>query len=172
MEKSIVIFGPGHVGKSTLAGYLLYKLTPGFDLDKFKTQVQKSVGEYYDESQLFAYIVDASPRERMDAERKAGGQEGTSKYLHIDRVNIEEHDLTILDTPGAQHHYKERIRGWYYGNIGVFMIELSKLVKHKQLMFSDLKKIQDYLTTLHLWLEFKDDRDILILLSKMDFKYL
>ena len=165
----MVIFGPAHAGKSTLAGYLVSKFKSGFNLERFLADVKNQLGNKYDEEQKYAYIVDIARDERVGARPKHGGI-GTSRYVHLRRVDIENHGLTIIDTPGATYKYRERVKGMYLGEIGIFMIELSKLIKYdNQDSPIDFGTLHDFFSPLFLWLDItKQKKDLIIVISKMD----
>ncbi len=165
MERSVVLFGPGDVGKSTLAGYLRAKLDPDFDLNRVISKVKKN--GTYEESQKFAYIMDTAKDERKRTIESK--KLGTSKYVHFERVKMDNYEITIIDTPGAQHIYNPKIRGIYYGDIGLFMVEAKKLTRQKLLSLKNMKTLQEFFMPLFIWLNFKSkENKLIILISKMD----
>lgn len=162
MEKNIVIFGPPHVGKSTLAGYMYAKLNPNFNLKNYISECKRSLGDAYHKDEKFSYIVDTSENERRRLNIKT---ESTSKYMHTTRIEMDNKQLLIIDTPGAQRRNSERIKGIYFGDIGVFMIELSKLLNHD---FSDRDILNKFFTPMFLWCKLRNMKGLVIVVSKMD----
>lgn len=163
MSKSVVIFGPAKVGKSTLVGYLIFKYRSNFNLGRFISDTKMHLGDKYEESQKFSYITDTARDERQ----RTGGLL-VSKRMHIEPIRIDDYEITILDTPGAQHAYRERTKGICLGETGVFMIELSKLTKEDLLSWDNIDTLRDFFTPLSLWLKFRDKKRLVVVISKMD----
>jgi translation elongation factor EF-1alpha len=167
MKNNIVIFGPAEAGKSTLGGYMHFKSRQDFDFKKFISDTKSELGNDFEDAQKFAYILDTAKDER---ERLKNPKLGTSKYMHTDRIRIGNKEVTIIDTPGAQHPGRvERIKGLYFGEIGVFMIELSKLLKHNLFFPIITDTLLTFFTPLFIWSKFEDKkRNLIIVISKMD----
>lgn len=165
--RSIVIFGPAHAGKSTLAGYLKAKGDINFDFNKFDRDMKKN--HWYDENQRYTYIFDRSIDERdIKSYRKiVGTKTGTSRYMAASSLRMEEDVFTIIDTPGAQHLYKEREKGIFLGDIGVFVIHINKLLDSNT--FDEMKDCQLELVPLDVWINvFKKKIKPIIVISRMD----
>ena len=130
IEKSvIVLFGLGHVGKSTLLGFLatrnevvrrngkragVYQGRPRNGL-RFKPEIRllcryRSHGKA---TQNRTYGTDATYAHDNGAYRQYAMRCRVDDYRH----------------PGAEHGERERIKGMFYGDIGVFMIEAGMLAK-------------------------------------------
>lgn len=159
MGESIAIFGPAQVGKSTLFGYVKATVE-GRNIDKHEEKLIKDLGTYYEKEKVYAYISDTAMDERL----KKTSQDSSS-YMHTGRVQIGNIEYTIIDTPGAEHFSKERIKGMSYGDVGIFMIELAKCEKDYPL------KIEDYsanFSNLFIWFKFRENKNLIVLLSKAD----
>jgi len=128
MPKNIVIFGPAHAGKSTLVGYLISKLRMNDNelCDAF-AEIKMQMGASYDKSERFAYLVDTHKDERLPDLKPLSGDKGHSLYMHMEQINIGEREIHIIDTPGAEHRSRDRQKGLFYGDIGIFMIEIGDL---------------------------------------------
>lgn len=171
MKHNIVVFGPAEAGKSTLIGYLTAKTIPNFDLNAFTRKLQSELGLHYEPKQKLAYIVDKSRDERLPHTRpqpKGKKRLGTSMYLHTQYLEWGHGDIpgvTVIDTPGSEHSSRTRLRGQYWGDIGVFMVEIEKLSTSRY----DPKTIHEFLAPLFAWQYLKGNSDMcLIVLSKCD----
>jgi translation elongation factor EF-1alpha len=171
MKHNIVVFGPAESGKSTLIGYLTFKQTPNFDLDAFTRQLQNELDQHYDPKQRLAYIVDKARDERLPHVRpQAKGKKrvGTSMYLHTQYLEWDHGEtpgVTVIDTPGSEHSSRTRLRGQYWGDIGVFMVEIEKLLFSRY----DPSTIDKFLAPLFAWQYLKGKSDTcVIVLSKCD----
>lgn len=170
MSNSIVVFGPAHVGKSTLIGYSFAK-TMNYDMKKFESEARKRYSPHYDPKQKFAYILD-NAEDESPAFKEANPQfkldhHGTSRYMHPRRMLLNRQPFTIIDTPGADSQTRERMRGIVHGEIGVFMAELKMLMEE---LTKPAKKENEYshFRLLDLWLSLPGKRKLIICLSKMD----
>lgn len=162
MERKIAIFGPAKVGKSTLAGYTYANRTPGFNLKNEFLRVRKKLGEDYEEKSKYAQLVDTLPDEVLRPH-------GRGTTLIMKTIVMQDHEMTIIDTPGAEHRYRERAKGMYYGDIGVFMVELKHLTKRDLLDKRDRSVLENFFAPLCLWYGFKDEkRNEIVVISKMD----
>ncbi len=94
---NIVVFGKAQSGKSTLLGYLYSKSNKKFNINEFERKTKAQLENSYRPSYLFAYIMDESKDERII-------KPGTRK-LHIRKIALNEFTrITVIDTPGAEHH--------------------------------------------------------------------
>jgi len=166
MNKSFVIFGPAHGGKSTLAGYLIAASRSSSEVERSLHSIQDQLGSKYEPSQRFAYLVDRHTDERDRDKKPLSDKLGTSLYTHVESIEMDGvGQIAVIDTPGAEHQFKERLKGIYYGDIGVFLIELSKLIQPARLSVD----IRDFLTPLFTWLKFgRSQENVIVLFSKMD----
>ena len=164
MERNIVIFGPAKAGKSTLLGYIYANRTQGFNLEKADSDNRKKLGDNYEETSKYSYIFDTLPDEVL-----RGHGRGTTRTMKMKKVRINDCEMILIDTPGAEHHYRERVKGMYYGEIGVFMVELLDLTRFGLLDQTNENAIKEFFTPLCLWYGFKDKRrKTIVAISKMD----
>jgi len=165
MTRPIAVFGPAHVGKSTLTGWLWAN---SGNMVKFRRDILRlSILPSYEPAQKFAYVVDTHKDEREGVGGPgAARQRGRSRYTHYKTINLAGKDIMVIDTPGAEHEFHERIRGIYQGDIGVFMIEAS--MTRKLLHWDRLSTLHKFITPLVLWLRFKKRSQPLVVISKMD----
>lgn len=164
---SIVLFGKAHAGKSTLVGSLIAH-SEGLDLDALERQFARDIPNY-DPSDLFSSIVDDTRNER---ERKAGGVQGKSsapgstKTRHYRNIALDRDvKVTVIDTPGAEHLDKERDRGMFAGEVGVFCLEAADVINRD--FFAKDKQYRAIMTSLALWSGFSRGR-VVVALTKMD----
>jgi sulfate adenylyltransferase subunit 1 len=164
MERNIVIFGPAKAGKSTLLGYIYANRTQGFNLEKADSDNRKKLEDNYEEKSKYSYIFDTLPDEVL-----RGHGRGTTRTMKMKKIRINDCEMILIDTPGAEHHYRERVKGMYYGEIGVFMVELLDLTRFGLLDQTNENAIKEFFTPLCLWYGFKDKRrKTIVAISKMD----
>lgn len=162
MSKSIVVFGMAHAGKSTCIGYMYNRTKekdPNYDFEKYIDNLKLELPEY-DSSRDYGYLVDEFNEERMKTRSKSG----TSKKIHLKPIELGDATITVIDTPGSEHKSKQRQKGMYYGDIGVFCIEITQIVSEEFFTKKDL--FTTFMATLILWSKFK--RKTIIALTKMD----
>lgn len=172
--RNIVIFGPAESGKSTLSGYLYFIANKAtFDLKRFTHNVERDLHQKYEPSYKFAYVVDRNREERMRLKAK---NSGSTKSLHVLKIKLEdlENEVYILDTPAILHktHTKprEHIKGISFADIGIFVIDI-KIIKKLQsnlLQYKNLAHLVETLIPLNIWLKYKDSRNLILVISKMD----
>lgn len=161
MSNNIVIFGMAHSGKSTCGGYIyneLSKSKDSYDFEAFIERVKKNLLGNYDPSRDYGYLLDKGVDELYRTNT------GTSVRLHLKRVNYNDVVFTIIDTPGAQHSENQRHRGMFYGDIGIFCMEISKILDER--LFTNKKLFSSLISTLVLWSKYK--KATIIALTKMD----
>lgn len=161
MANTVVIFGMAHSGKSTCGGYIYNYSMQGkanYDFEKNINKIKDKLGENYDASRDFGYLLDKSRDEMLRTKA------GTSKRLHIKSIQCNDSEFVIVDTPGAQHRATQRQKGMYYGDIGVFCVEIEKIIDERFL--GNRKQFLTFMSTLILWSKFK--RKTIIALTKMD----
>lgn len=163
MENSIVIFGMAHSGKTTCAGYIyneLNKNKEGYDFEEYIKGVRKKLLKAYDSSRDYGYLLDKG----NELYRPNNKKEGTSKELHLKNVCYSDLKFTIIDTPGAQHSEKQRQKGMFYGDIGIFCIEIKTILDEE--FYFNRKLFPTLISTLILWSKYK--RTTIVALTKMD----
>lgn len=162
MAKSIVVFGMAHSGKSTCIGYMYNKTRekdPTYDFEQYVNNLKQELSEY-DSSRDYGYLVDEFIEERIKTRAKTG----TSKKIHLKPIELGDATITVIDTPGSEHKSKQRQKGMYYGDIGVFCIEINQLTSEEFFTKKDL--FTTFMATLILWSKF--NRRTIIALTKMD----
>jgi translation elongation factor EF-1alpha len=168
MIKSIVVFGPADAGKSTLIGRL-HAHKHSHLADKIRDEIVKS-GQRYDPAQRFAYVTDRYKDER--GERKDLSGHGNTRYMKYLKIEIEVQSKTtqmiLIDTPGAQHVERERYKGTFFGDAGIFVIEFHGADQSLQQLLARADQISEFLAPLMSWVTIKSDAPFCIVLSKSD----
>lgn len=157
----IVFFGPAGAGKSTMLGYLLTVLTK-VDLDKTIARVKKNYPDAYASAYDYAYLVDQGYDE---IHRERDSQDlGTTKRMHVAHMRIQIDERTVqligIDTPGSWVRWREQKKGLYYGEVGIFCIEMLEWLGQK-------KRI-DALLPLEYWLKSSARAPVIIALTQSD----
>jgi len=167
IRPNIVVFGPAHVGKSTLIGYLAVDSGVISDWHLKVEKFKQELGQNYDKSQKYAYLLDTAKDERIK-----GANKGTTQRMRFMPYAFQENhkntklEWLLIDTPGTQHIERERLKGLHYGDLGIFIIEASKLLKFK-LSDNDLL-LEEFFAPLITWDKFEKTRKLIIAISKMD----
>lgn len=155
---NIVVFGKAQSGKSTLLGYLLSRQSPGFDLDEFEKKTKVILGKNYESSYLYSYIMDDSKYERVV-------KKGT-RNLHVRKFSFSSNfRVTVIDTPGVEHHVRPKQKAAFLGDIGVFCLELKDVISKN--FMSSSKENATIMSTLLLWSNL-GHRSIIVALTKCD----
>lgn len=149
---NIVFFGQADAGKSTLAGYIISRYDKKFKLSKFINSMITDNPEF-DVSLAFSAIMNTNKDE------VANSHHLNSKSLHLRKIELPFEKVTIIDTPGSENYRKQRERGMYYGNIGIFFMEINNILERKY-------KI-DTIAPIALWSKLEKKRMIFIL-TKFD----
>jgi translation elongation factor EF-1alpha len=162
----IVLFGPAHSGKSTLAGYLRYQSEPAEAESEIK-KVRAELRDDFDEAQALAYLVDISNDERH---RKKESTQGQSKRLHISKFRIMDRpgaSFYTLDTPGAEHSTSQRYRGILFSDAGVYCVEAAKILRIMETAYpeTNLSSVLSYVLS---WSIIRPQAPLAIVLTKMD----
>lgn len=154
---NIVVFGKAQSGKSTLLGYL-YAQSNNLDMDRFEEKTKAQLGNDYEPSYLYAYIMDKSKYERTV-------KKGT-RNMHIKKIDLDASThITIIDTPGVEHHVRPRQRGAFFGDIGIFCLELRDVISD-EFMLSP-KETMSIMSILLLWSNL-GHKNIIVALTKCD----
>ena len=155
---NIVVFGKAQSGKSTLLGYLYSQMNENFNICEFEKEMQVELGVNYEPSYLYAYIMDESKYERI-------ARKGT-RNMHVRKISFNENTrVTIIDTPGAEHHKIPKQRGVYLGDIGIFCLELNDVISDDFMTSS--KENASIMSTLLLWSNL-GHKSIIVALTKCD----
>lgn len=167
--KNVVIFGPAHSGKSTLAGYWYYLGMDEISRKKMISWFEKNIDKY-DPEQKFAYFYDTHKDERFRKKDNEKDKRSTSKYTKVKKIKVDDIEIGVIDTPGDRNAIRERFKGIFFGEVGLFVIDINKLPEiGSQLLTSDnANELRDITTPLNVWLKFKKKENLIVVLSKMD----
>lgn len=158
---SVVFFGKAHAGKSTLAG-ALYARSMGIDIDREEERLRRDVPNY-DPSSVYALLLDDTKQERL---RRKGTTTGSTITRHYRNVTLPQGGkITVIDTPGAEHLSKERDRGMFAGDVGVFFLEAADVVNES--FFVKDEQYRMIITTLALWTGLARN-GVIVAFTKMD----
>lgn len=149
---NIVFFGQADAGKSTLAGYIISQYDKDFRLSKFLESMKKANPEC-DLRLAFSSIINTNKDEVGDS------QHLNSRSLHLRKIELPFDNVTIIDTPGSENYRKQRERGMYYGDVGIFFMEIKNILEHKYKV--------DTIAPIALWS--KLNKRMVFILSKFDF---
>lgn len=166
MSLKVTIFGPVHAGKSTLAGYLRW-LGARAESERDIARARAELGAAFDEAQALAYLVDRSGDER--ARNPSGGQT-TSKRLHISAARLGAgNEIEVIDTPGGwRQHRDQRLRGLYYGDVGVFAIEpIADDISAARLGETSQARAEAF-SALLTWVALRPDAPLIVVVTKSD----
>jgi translation elongation factor EF-1alpha len=160
--KNISVFGPAHVGKSTLCGYMKTRLLSDVEFLKKENKIKEKAGKNYNSKYRFNYFIDKFD-DLITSYKK---NTGTTKSNNVKRVKWDENNqIIVIDTPGEQHRASSKGRGMYFGDIGVFVIEISKLFDDNGNL---INKRSQFLSQLYLSKKQNDKIKLVIVFSKMD----
>lgn len=176
---SVVIFGPTNAGKSTLAGYLLVNKLK-LDLEKTVANIRREYAGDYDPGQDYAYVVDEYMEEIK--RRTPSSPLGTSKYLHqkiyLETIPVSSGEerrpinIVVIDVPGAHRYFRARMMGMYVGEIAIFMLEATALLKSTVntdiVDNSQLTLLLESVMPLKAWLDRTDGASTIVVFSKFD----
>lgn len=155
---NIVVFGKAQSGKSTLLGYLYSQMNKDFDISYFEKKMQKELGSDYEPSYLYAYIMDESRHERI-------ARKGT-RNVHVRKIPFDKNTrVTIIDTPGVEHHNTPKQRGVFLGDIGIFCLELNDVIADD--FMNSSRENTTIMSTLLLWSNL-GHKSIIVALTKCD----
>ena len=149
---NIVFFGQADAGKSTLAGYLVSRYDERYKLSR----VIDSMKRYQincDRRLTFSAIINTN-RDEVES-----SQHLNSKSIHLRRINFSFGRVTIIDTPGSENYRKQRERGMFYGNVGIFFMEINNVLDHKYMI--------ETIAPIALWSKLENKR-MIFLLTKFD----
>ena len=121
---NVVFFGQADAGKSTLAGYIISRYDKEFKMSKF---IESMIADNpkCDVSLAFSAIMNTN-KDEVENSRHLN-----SKSLHLRKIQLPFEKVTIIDTPGSENYRKQRERGMYYGNVGIFFMEINNVLEHK-----------------------------------------
>ena len=180
MSSSAVIFGATGAGKSTLIGYM-YAKKMRLDMARFdektKRELESLGAEFeYQPDLRYAYVSDTFRLERRRLTTEQGL--GTTHYMHIIRIKDAGGDVTVVDTPGRIRSRREATKGFVMGDVGVFMIDITKLLEmaeeprreriERPKTPQDRGDFVDFLAPLYTWMNHKKGSRPIVVLSMFD----
>lgn len=170
MKSNLTLFGPVHSGKSTLAGLMYTHKMCSDELERLDQKIMNELGEEYDHAQRIAYYVDKSMDERKRKPEKSSI--GTSKHLHYQTINIKnEGNILLIDSPGANRHWKQNFRSSFLADIGILVYSISafhKLFQMERDSSSYQREAAKLFAQIELWKNYKNLDYLILALSKMD----
>lgn len=178
---NIVIFGPVHSGKTTLAGYIYSYYMSDTEFYQKEEEIKKALEEkniFYKLSNRFTYFISLDEDELV--KNKKDNTIGTTKRIHMKHIPHREEealiDITYIETPGVNTEkiWKQKYEGIFVGEIGIFVIDINELVKLSNMNENSQKyktKIQDIFASLFLWCSSKDKSKVVIAISKTEKSY-
>lgn len=174
MSDNIVIFGPTHSGKSTLLGYLKVYDMQEDEYERCNLRTQKMMEESglkYKKDMALAYYVDKGIDERTRYNKKEKSL-GNSKRIHIEKMALDiELNCVFIDTPGSDVAWKHKYEGLFMGDIGIYIIEISKLseLSRKVVGSSAYNTMVNRLfSPVYLWKHYKRMKRLIVVISKID----
>jgi translation elongation factor EF-1alpha len=171
---NITIFGPAHSGKSTLCGYIKYKVDMSdSEFSHFLEATKRELGSRFESDKIFSYLVDTHSDERNPQPDPDQGTTIYAKYMHLKRGPLNNLEMTIIDTPGAQHNRQDRLKGISFGDFGIFVISPQKLLDLDSMPLNrvNMEKIIKIFDPLYNWVKLKGKDRLIVVLSKMDKVY-
>lgn len=174
MCDNIVMFGPTHSGKSTLMGYLIVYDWEEEKYTQNNLRIKRNIeemGQKYKSDMALAYYVDTGKDERMTYDKKEISR-GGSKRIHIQQTALDiELDCTFIDTPGSDMAWKHKYEGLFLGDVGVFIIEISKLIELSRKMEGSNAyniMVNQLFSPIYLWKHYKRMKRLIVVISKVD----
>lgn len=172
MIPNFVFFGPTHSGKTTMATYILVHEDAQANEQFIRFKKEPAVISHQKYNQIkYTWFLDRSSQERKKSVEIHQGKSGTSVFMHPWPVRKEDKIIyNLIDTPGMDSSVKERIRGIFWGDIGIFVAECDDVLESFFKISSEEDTIRDYLNPLNLWSKLGKKRipRLIIALSKMD----
>lgn len=151
MKNTIVIFGKGNVGKSTLLGYLFSLTLNKYVFEKKIEETKKKFGSFFEHIERYSYLV-SNPNERKSY---SDDNAGNTKEVHFHPYG----EFFLIDTPGNEHAKAQKDLGMFLGDIGIYVIDAPKLLK--EINFGDFSQ-------LFLWNTLKGKDKLIVVISKTD----
>lgn len=168
MSYSVILSGPNHSGKSTLAGYIWSKDQNEKKLELLDERLRLEMGDEYDASRRFGYYVDTASPEKIKSPKKIGG----SIQLHFRQISCDDGGTFLLiDSPGSNKTWKSRYFANHVGDIGVIVIEVGDFIKLPNKTYESRKfkeACKKILWPIDLWVKYKGTESLIIVISKMD----
>lgn len=152
MKNTIVVFGDGNVGKTTLMGYLYVSTLSPEEYNKKIKCAQEKFGKYYRSEERYSYII-SDLNERKDF---GEANTGNTKTIHFHPYG----DFVLIDTPGNQHAQSQKDLGMFLGDYGIFVVDAQKFL-NEDIGLSDFSQ-------LFLWCTLKKVENVVVVLSKID----
>ncbi len=151
MKNTVVIFGKGNVGKSTLLGYLFSLTLDKHNFEKKIEETKRKFGASYEPIERYSYLVSNSNERKNYNDDNAGN----TKEVHFHPYG----DFFLIDTPGNEHAKAQKDLGMFLGDIGIYVIDAPKLLKNTN--FGEFSQ-------LFLWNTLKGKNKLIVAISKSD----
>lgn len=174
MSDNIVVFGPTHSGKSTFLGYLITYDMSEDEYIRSNLKIRRIIEQFgakYRDDRALAYYVDKG-KDEIIIHNKLQKSKGTSKRIHIEKTALDiKLNCMFIDTPGSDMAWKHKYEGLFLGDIGVFMIEISKLTElSRKIIGSNAYTVMfnQLFSPLYLWKHYKRVKRLIVVISKID----
>lgn len=176
---NISVFGPVHSGKSSLMGYIRAATMSDDDRYNAWTEIRKKLANQnisFSNNDKYTYFVstDADDLIRNPSYDSIGStKKMTIKNIGPLSIGSYEIDLNFIDTPGinTQKSWRDRYRGIFMGDIGVFVIDINQVAKLSKLEedTSEYRELFiEQFSSLYYWKSIKPDQRVIIALAKCD----
>ena len=133
---NIVIFGPVHSGKTTLAGFIRTYYMSESEFKREEELLKEKLEEkniLYKMSDRFTYFISMDEDELIRDSKN--NLIGTTKRIHMKHIphknEYADIDITYIETPGlnTRSTWKQKYQGIFIGEIGIFVIDINEILK-------------------------------------------
>lgn len=176
---NVSVFGPVHSGKSSLMGYVRASLMTEYERNNTWLSIKRKLAAQnidFNISDKYTYFVstDAEDLKRNPLFDSIGSTKKISiKNMGSLAVDLFESDTNFIDNPGLnpQKSWKDRYRGIFMGDIGIFVIDISQVLRLRDLdegsaEYIDL--VRNQFSSLYYWRSIKPQQELIIVLAKCD----
>lgn len=175
---NIVIFGPVHSGKTTLAGFIRTYYMSESEFKREEELLKEKLEEkniLYKMSDRFTYFISMDEDELIRDSKN--NLIGTTKRIHMKHIphknEYADIDITYIETPGlnTRSTWKQKYQGIFIGEIGIFVIDINEILKLILLEENSKKynsKFDELFASLFLWCSFKEKDKLIIAISKTE----
>lgn len=175
---NIVIFGPVHSGKTTLAGFIRTYYMSESEFKREEELLKEKLEEkniLYKMSDRFTYFISMDEDELIRDSKN--NPIGTTKRIHMKHIPHKNEDanidITYIETPGlnTRSTWEQKYQGIFIGEIGIFVIDINEILKLVLLEENSKKynsKFDELFASLFLWCSFKEKNKLIIAISKTE----
>jgi|GEM_PF-1991880 len=156
--KSIIMLGEADYGKSTIVGYL-YSKSIGVDMNIVEKRLRHKLGDLFHKGFIYSSLLEVVGNRQIKNNMRLNSTTRHYRKIKIDGV-VGNSKLMMIDTPGHRSFIKEREKGMSMSDVGVFCIEINKIVSNE--FDGSLFKRLD------LWKRYSRDKKIIYILTKCD----